>query len=248
MVRVLLLMSITLLFVGQVLGQCSLSRDGIPLDMPAEVRQQVDGLYNPDAKTRTAAAWTLGNLGTAAAPAIPYLIDILREHGAMSQGKTFFWARPDNPWAQEITSPGHEAAKSLVRIGSASIDPLLAVLKDNPDVQARINAMFALGEFREPRAVDLLTTHANIWQYEALEALGKIRDPRCIARLMTTFNQNDGYISQVIDVLVKIGTPAVEPLLAQVKNPNAPGRHMAMVALGTYRGCARVGNCVGMAE
>jgi HEAT repeat protein len=220
-----------LTFTGITLAQCTLPRTALPADMPPEVRRAVEGLYSPDRVTRVTAAYTVGQGGPAAVSAIPFLVNLLPDHGGMNDYKLVYWAAPDAPWADEITSPGREAAKALVRIGLPAVDPLLAALKTMPELPGRVNAMYALGCFRDKRAVPLLTDHANIWQAEALIALGNIGDPACIPRLMTTFNQHDGYVSQVVDVLVRLGAPSVDPLLAHLANPKNPGRAQAILAL-----------------
>ncbi len=213
-------------------GQCTVSRDKIPAAMPIDRRQQVEILYSQDKIARADAAYSLGRWGTNGTDAIPFLINILSDHGKMSDQKMFYWSVPGNPWAHEITSPGREAAKALVRIGSASIDPLLEVIKNDPSLLARINAMYALGEFRELRAVPLITDHKNIWQPEALEALAKIRDPQCIPRLLATFNQSPEFVSTVVNVLVEIGPQSIDPLLAYLQKMTNPNRPMAARALG----------------
>ncbi len=202
-----------------------------PGSLPPALRAHVTALADADRTLRIEAAWRLGNLGTTATGAVPFLIGLLPDHGTMTDGRLMLWQRPDNPWSSELTSPGREAAKALVRIGPTAIDPLLAALASETNVSGRVNAMFALGEFHEPRATALLTSHANIWQPEAMEALRKIGDPRAIPALMKTFNQHEGFVVVVTDVLVSFGAPSIEPLLAHLRNPSAPNRHVALRAL-----------------
>lgn len=80
-------------------------------------------------------------------------------------------------------------------------------------------------------------------QYEAVEALGEIRDPATVAPLIALFTA-DGYTAvrwKVAEALAKIGTPAVDPLIAALSHPDDDVRWKAAVALGEIRDPRAVG-------
>ncbi len=203
-----------------------------PPALAESIRAGRNALGSPDRAVRVEGAWRLGRIGPPAAEAVPALAALLGDHGTMTDGRMLLWARPDNPWAREVTSPGREAARALVRIGPAAVDPLLGVLADNTNREARVNAAWALGELGEPRAVPLLTSHANIWRPESLEALARIGDASAAPALLKTFNQSAGFVAGVVDTLVALGPACGPAVLAHYDDPRAPNRPMALRALG----------------
>jgi len=130
-----------------------------------------------------------------------------------------------------------QAAKALGEIGdSQAVEPLIAALKD----EARLYAAKALGEIGDPRAVDPLIAALKVesqWTREAAaEALGKIGDPRAVKPLIATAINRDeewGWVCEAAArALVQIGAPAVEPLIAALKDENKDTRLCAAKALG----------------
>jgi len=84
-----------------------------------------------------------------------------------------------------------ETAIRLVKIGRPAVDALIVALKDkHPDV--RSGAAYALGE---------------------------IRDPRAVGSLIIALKDKDNNVrKEVADALAKIGRPAVESLIAIMKD------------------------------
>jgi HEAT repeat protein len=104
--------------------------------------------------------------GSAAAPAIPELIELLAE-------KESFVAST--------------AARALVGLGPAAVDPLLAVLS-HPPMQRRAYAAEALGRIGDPRVLEPLQVACrDRWpsmRRAAATALGYLADPRATATLL----------------------------------------------------------------
>ncbi|MDD1713154.1 MAG: HEAT repeat domain-containing protein [Methanoregulaceae archaeon] len=71
-------------------------------------------------------------------------------------------------------------------------------------------------------------------QYEATEALGQLRDPAAVQPLMgvLTDDQYSGIRWKAAEALVQIGTPAVDPLIAVLSHPEDDVRWKAAIALG----------------
>ena len=71
-------------------------------------------------------------------------------------------------------------------------------------------------------------------QYEAADALGQLRDPAAVQPLMEvlTDDQYSGIRWKAAEALAQIGTPAVEPLIAVLSHPEEDVRWKAAIALG----------------
>lgn len=71
-------------------------------------------------------------------------------------------------------------------------------------------------------------------QYEAAQALGELRDPAAVQSLMMvlTDDQYSGIRWKAAEALAQIGTPAVEPLIAALSHPVEDVRWKAAIALG----------------
>ena len=100
------------------------------------------------------------------------------------------------------------AALQLANIGQLAVEPLIGVLKD-----------------KSP----MVRSHAAI-------ALGAIRDSRAAAPLAAALADEDGLVaSHAAKALEKMGKPAVEPLIAALKNKNARARRLAARVLGEIK-------------
>jgi HEAT repeat protein len=115
-----------------------------------------------------------------------------------------------------------------------AVGPLVAVLQD-ADWHVRESAVKALGEIKDTHAVEpliaALKDQDGFVRNSAAKALGEIKDTRAIEPLMAVLNDQfsgDG----VVEALGKIGTPAVESLVAALKDQNPVRRNNAAKALG----------------
>lgn len=100
-------------------------------------------------------------MGEQALAATPFLIGIFDDsiNGYLVKGEE--WA----DWGSyEIyrcyVAPGNEAAKALVKLGELAFVPLLDAL-EHKDWRVRVNAIWALGEIKDIRAVTALISVLN---------------------------------------------------------------------------------------
>lgn len=113
--------------------------------VPAEVREEIDRLASDDAGRRATAAEALAKMGTAAEPAIPWLIAAMHDE-------------------RETLSVQHGRApvyfvvgKALSRLGSPARQQVVSVLR-NPgtEMPMRHNALMALTAIRDQTSLDVL--------------------------------------------------------------------------------------------
>jgi HEAT repeat protein len=134
--------------------------------------------------------------GSAAAPAIPELIQLLAEKDYMLPSL---------------------AASTLVSIGAPAVEPLLAVLFVSP-MQRRANAAEALGRIRDLRALEpLQAACGDRWpsmRRAAATALGYLGDPRATATLLALLDDAKPLIrGSAIEALGKMAGHEVIPAL-----------------------------------
>ena len=108
--------------------------------LDANIDRHIALLRSKEAQQRAAAAYWLGNRGTAAERAIPALVDLL---GDATQVQACRYRKPDTPDGK--LTLGEEAAAALVNIGKSSTDALIKTLITSPEPHARENAAWALG-------------------------------------------------------------------------------------------------------
>jgi HEAT repeat protein len=129
-----------------------------------------------------------------------------------------------------------DAIVALGEIGDPrAVEPLIAALDDEQTGRA---AMKALGQIGDPRAVEpLIVILTNEHQRplsrgrDAAEALGEIGDPRAVGPLIAAAHDVSAWGASS-DALGKIGAPAVEPLIAALKDGNTTAAIAAAMALG----------------
>jgi HEAT repeat protein len=117
------------------------------------------------------------------------------------------------------------------------VDKLIADLQSTGSYVSRRDAATALGEIKDPRAVEPLLlavkeSAAGV-RSEAAKALGEIGDPRALQPLVVALKDtNAGVRSEVAVALGHLHDPAtVEPLIAALKDSNAG----AATALGMIK-------------
>jgi HEAT repeat protein len=94
---------------------------------------------------KAAAAYWLGQQKSAAAGAVDSLLEFLGD--ATEVDAKQYRQRP-----LEKMTLGEEVAAALVNIGHPSIEPLIRVLKNSPQAEARKNAAWALGALHDTGA------------------------------------------------------------------------------------------------
>ena len=109
------------------------------------------------------------------------------------------------------------------------------LLMDDPDMSVRESAAAALGQLGavEPLIHALHIPDAHVRQL-VTQVLGQIRDPRAVGPLIGALRDTHGEVrQQVAFALTKIGAPAVEPLIAALRHPDAFIRWSVIRVLGT---------------
>jgi HEAT repeat protein len=133
----------------------------------------------------------------------------------------------DSDWAVR-----REAAVTLGEMGDERcVEPLARALRDG-DWQVREAAIEALGMIGSP-AVDLLIRQLRDWDIRkyAIRALGKVKDERVLDPLIGQL-RNDEFMMDATEALVELGKPAVEKLIAALKDKEENVRKQAVIALG----------------
>ena len=164
------------------------------------VKEKISAL-SADAESRAAAACSLGQIGTPALEAIPYLVEMLGDDTPVDRvncWKTGQWS--PSMETLKSPSPGEMAAKALAAMGKPSVAPLIDALKSsNPSV--RRNAAWALGEIRGGLNVDRSSAvgpliaaleDSDLWvRKTAAWSLGEIRDRRAVTPLIALLKDDD---------------------------------------------------------
>ena len=196
----------------------------------------IEMLRSPDPVVRVSVACARDVFNSSATAAIPSLIDLLNDAEPVSPEV----CREDHRrwWGDEHPiTPGQEAARALVRIGTASFDPLVKAL-GNGGVTARRNAAWALGALDDQRAVTPLTgslrdTDERVRE-QAAWALGALDDPKAVQPLIGALRDPAAIVRrQTAWALGALDdSAAVDALLATLKDIDADVREQAAWALG----------------
>jgi len=228
----------------------NIPKENIPSDIPAYIRVEIEGLYSLSSVRRASAAYRLGTMGTRAAPAVPFLIEMLADSSQLQ------WERIDPKLIKVFgkrlpyTSPGNEAKLALVKIGKPAVDPLIGVLR-HEDSSVRSYAAYALGKIKDPRAVDPLVAalkdeDSDVQRY-AVDALSEIKDPRAVEGLIGALKHEDWDVRRYAAyVLGKIKDPrAVEGLIGALKDEDWGVRKNAAYGLGKRKNRRAVEGLIG---
>ena len=138
------------------------------------------------------------------------------------------------------------AAEALGKIGDArAVDPLIAAMQyrdeqiyeDNEDGEARLNAALALGKIGDLRAMSALLEVASskdlLLASYAIDALGMLGDTRSIPTLIDALHVHDQDVPKAAcNALIRIGAPAVRPLIQSLQSSEGYWRLHALRALG----------------
>lgn len=105
--------------------------------------------------------------------------------------------------------------KALVKIGNPTIEPLIGALEHEDNNYARLKAVEILGEIGDERAV-------NLFAVNLLVAVLKDKDTNVQMK--------------AAEAMVKIGKPAIEPLIIEFKDENEFGRWQIAAILSVITG------------
>ena len=128
-----------------------------------------------------------------------------------------------------------EAVITLGEMGDERcVEPLARSLRDG-DWQVREAAVEALALVGSP-AVDPLIKQLRDWDIRkyAIRALGKIKDERVLDPLLAQL-RSDEFKEDATEALVELGQPAVEKLVAALKDKDENVRKQAVIALGRIK-------------
>lgn len=159
-------------------------------DIARPVRDEIDRLMSGEAGTRASGAASLGEMGDAAVPAIPYLIAILTD-------RTSVYGPVSTLGSERLVR--NVALYTLWKLGRPAADAIIASLKSESE-ETRCGAAWALGELKAsesiPPLVDLVSREAervtadkrpNALEY-AVDALQKFGDKRAVPALISVVN------------------------------------------------------------
>lgn len=128
-----------------------------------------------------------------------------------------------------------EAVITLGEMGDdRCVEPLVRALRDG-DWQVREAAIDALGQVGSP-AVELLIKQLRDWDIRkaVIRALGRIKDERVLEPLVNQL-RSDEFGLDATDALVMLGEPAVDRLVAALKDKDESIRKQAVIALGRIK-------------
>jgi HEAT repeat protein len=130
---------------------------------------------------------------------------------------------------------------ALGQMGEQGVDPLLAFLKSG-NWEWKSGVVSALGNTKSKRAVPALIEqlrdpYDGMAHLNGANALAEIGDPSAIGPLIELMKgpSFDGTRESLPGVLVKIGSPAVEPLIAVLQDENKHARFLASEALSNIK-------------
>lgn len=157
----------------------------------------IEMLRSPDPVVRTGVACSRDVFNSSATATIPALVEMLDDDEPVAPEVCREDGRPW--WGDERRpiTPGQEAARALVRIGSASFDPFLKTLA-GAGPTGRRNAAWALGALRDQRAVPLLIAslkdaEAGVRE-QAAWALGALGDTRATSGLSAALADSEARV------------------------------------------------------
>ncbi|HEX8179608.1 MAG TPA: HEAT repeat domain-containing protein [Pyrinomonadaceae bacterium] len=181
--------------------------------------QTLAALRSPDAATRAAAAYRLSKQPAEARAALSVLVELLADAALVNPAAY----RKMEPWqAQMDLTVGHEAAGALVAAGSTAFEPLVGALERGV-VEARRNAVWALGALRDERATEALCaalkSNAAETRTQAAWALGAIRDARAVMPLTAALADGHAHVrAQAAWALGAIGDARAADALRGARN------------------------------
>ena len=198
-----------------------------------------------DWRVSESAGDALANIGTpAVGPLIAVLEDKRVDRDARAEAADALGKLGDSRAVQPLIlamnddDVRYSAAKALANIGTAAVEPSIAVLKDKRlDGHARAEAARTLGKLGDSRAVAPLILLAmdhkddSGVRVSAVRALEDLKDARAVKPLTTLMrNRNEDYLlrSSAAELLGRIGNPrAVQSLIAALKDKDSQVRRWA---------------------
>jgi len=208
-----------------------------------DVKGLIKALKNKDVSEEAAEA--LGKLGDA--QAVEPLIAVLKDGGyllykaaAKALGELGD-ARAVKPLINALKNKDKRdiVASALGELGDAqAVKPLIEILQDRDMRDNYRQVSTALAKLGEPAVEPLIAMVeykvTDVKQgMAAMDALGEIGDPRAVEPLIAAFGPHYSWGTKTIAAaIVKLGEPAVKPLINALKNGDKPVREGAALTLG----------------
>jgi len=221
----------------QLAGSVSAQHDTIEkLKIPRRFKDELLRLYSADPVERATGAYQISKLGESAAPAVPYLADLLSDNTEVLLshylGGGFH--------SSQATSPAEEAAYALAKIGAPAIELLSERINDTDPLVRRLAAR-ALGQTGSMVTVDtLLRAVADPdvrVRAAATIALGGMHHPVVAQKLMDVYPATAPDLQpKLIYVMSQVNDIIVVPfLIEQSASSSADIRASVVLALGKIR-------------
>jgi HEAT repeat protein len=151
--------------------------------IPLQVREKIIMLYDPEPLVRASAAYKLGKIGRGAAPAVPYLVELLGDPSPVLLSSYL----GGGYHSSFDTSPADEASRALANIGDAASQALIEAAQSE-NANTRRLAARALGQIGGlnsiPQLIKLLDDQQQNVRAAAAIALGNFHHPRAAQMLM----------------------------------------------------------------
>lgn len=206
---------------------CALSEIGLPAVVPL-----IEALQNEDRHVRGYAAEALGRIGDPRA--IQPLIGVIKERDWETR-KQIAEALDALGWKPDFDDENSawywsalENWEICAAIGAPAVEPLVDVLQNQCDEVCNIYAAQALAKIGLPAVEPLIMVlkGQHVLAKESIViALGEIGDPRAVGPLVDVLLDKSEWVNEdAAKALVKIGLPAVEPLIMALKGTRSRGR------------------------
>jgi len=193
----------------------------IPPDTPDDVRHQIERLLSDDLTVGIDAARNLGEMGGRAMPAVPFLMDYVRDPEEVDRTIAYIDRHPS--YTQTVIKNqialGKEALSAIGKIGAPAVAPLMTLLGQERDYR-KFTAPLAFAEIGEP----------------AVEPL--------VEELMTDREPSGSRLAA--EALGRIGEPGLEPLLSALQSDDFWTRSDAVHGLGYIRDARAVEALIGV--
>ncbi|MDD5583967.1 MAG: HEAT repeat domain-containing protein [Candidatus Omnitrophica bacterium] len=205
-------------------AQPFLPKEKIPFTLSPDIKEQIEKLYSVNPQERADAVVRLGEMGNKASEAVPYVSDLL---GDMGRLKPYGFV-------------GTKASEALIKIGPSAVESLIGVLKTSRERSARINAVLALGQIKDVRAIEPLITifkeEDTLFRLYAAEAIGQIGTPAIDALQGIVQDKDTGVREAAVVGLGRIAMykrdkSAVDFLVAALTDGDVAVRRQAVLAL-----------------
>lgn len=204
----------------------------------ASLADKIRALGSQNAVERASAACQLGEMGKRASQAIPMLIQLLGDDtqistpidcGERNKGR--------GKLSDDATTPGEAAAAALAAIGEQSVEPLIAVIRNNSPI-VRMNAIWSLGIIRDPRTVEPLIVASRDAdprvRANAAWGMGLKKDSSVVEPLIAALADREWRVREKAGWSLGLqgDDRAVEPLTNALRDENSKVREQVAWSLG----------------